>query len=99
MIVFYFYKGRTVEEKMETDEKIKWIAASEVLINSEELCSNYESVEYDEKKYLPNISLKLVKTDKVVTKLKVENCKTVIEAESQHSDLITAKYEGQTDSS
>lgn len=90
------YENRNIKEDGEnmTDDNIKWIIASEVHIYPEEVASRYKCIEYDENKCFFDISLKLVQTDKVVTKLKDENYKAIVEAESRHSDLITAKYEG-----
>ncbi|XP_015605073.1 histidine protein methyltransferase 1 homolog isoform X2 [Cephus cinctus] len=47
-----------------------------------------------ENNFFNNIPLKLVHTDKVMIDLKNERCENIIEAESQHSDLVPAKYEG-----
>lgn len=82
------------EEEIERNDKIEWIVASEIQIQSDEVTSKFKCNEYHEDKSFSNILLKLVQTDKVVSKLKEENDKTIVEAESQHSDLITAKYEG-----
>lgn len=38
--------------------------------------------------------IKLVRPDKVFTKLKGDHSSSIMEAESQHSDLIPAVYEG-----
>ena len=43
---------------------------------------------------MENFPLKLADSKSVVTKLEEENCENIIEAESQHSDLVIAKYEG-----
>ncbi|XP_011497212.1 PREDICTED: histidine protein methyltransferase 1 homolog [Ceratosolen solmsi marchali] len=42
----------------------------------------------------PNFPLKLIDSNKVVINLVEKNCRNIIEAESQHSDLLPAKYEG-----
>ncbi|XP_043466649.1 histidine protein methyltransferase 1 homolog isoform X2 [Leptopilina heterotoma] len=82
------------EEEEKRNDKVEWIVASEIKIQSDDVTGKYICNEYHEEKSFSDISLKLVQTDKVVTKLKEENYKAIVEAESQHSDLITAKYEG-----
>ncbi|XP_017886137.1 histidine protein methyltransferase 1 homolog [Ceratina calcarata] len=42
----------------------------------------------------PGCKLKLLRTETALNDLKKENYASIIEAESQHSDLIPAKYEG-----
>ncbi|XP_048510916.1 histidine protein methyltransferase 1 homolog isoform X3 [Athalia rosae] len=41
-----------------------------------------------------DITLKILHADKVVIDLQHDDCKNIIEAESRHSDLVPAKYEG-----
>lgn len=43
---------------------------------------------------LSGCNLKLIRSDKVTQDLTDQNCQNIIEAESKHSDLIPAKYEG-----
>jgi len=42
----------------------------------------------------PGYNLKLIRSDKVTQDLTDQNCQNIVEAESKHSDLIPAKYEG-----
>lgn len=42
----------------------------------------------------PDYNIKLIRSDKVVKDLTKYNYQNIIEAETQHSDLIPAKYEG-----
>lgn len=59
----------------------------------EEIEAKYETY-YTETEVFSGCNLKLIRSDKVTQNLTDQNCQNIIEAESKHSDLIPAKYEG-----
>lgn len=55
----------------------------------------YEADSYMETEMFPGYNIKLIRSDKVLEDLIKQNCQNIIvNAESQHSDLIPTKYEG-----
>ena len=75
-------------------EKLNWLPARKIDIPEKYLKKNCEVIDYINNLKLSDLPLKLVNHEKVVIKLTEENCENIIEAESQHSDLLPAKYEG-----
>ncbi|XP_070169129.1 histidine protein methyltransferase 1 homolog isoform X3 [Polyergus mexicanus] len=96
MFKFGFAKTVTGVNEEDNDKKdgLEWIPASKLEITSEEIGTKYETDYYTETKMFPDYNLKLIRSDKVVKDLSKHNCRNIIEAETQHSDLIPAKYEG-----
>ncbi|XP_023245560.1 histidine protein methyltransferase 1 homolog isoform X2 [Copidosoma floridanum] len=70
-------------------DELTWLPAKKI-----EILSDCENVEYLTNERFGQIELKLVDTLVVASKLTTDKCKIISEAESQHSDLIPAKYEG-----
>ncbi|XP_031787778.1 histidine protein methyltransferase 1 homolog [Nasonia vitripennis] len=99
MFTFNFSKNNSSQEN-ETDKncdktnQLNWLPAKEIEIPQQYFKKNHESIDYVTNSAIPDFTLKLVDSDKVVIKLTEENCENIIEAESQHSDLLPAKYEG-----
>lgn len=56
--------------------------------------AKYDADYYTETEVFPGCNLKLVRSDKVTRDLTVQNCQNIVEAESKHSDLVPARYEG-----
>ncbi|XP_029669302.1 histidine protein methyltransferase 1 homolog [Formica exsecta] len=96
MFKFGFAKSATDANEEDNDKKdeLEWIPASKLEITSEQIGAKYETDYYTETKMFPDYNLKLIRCDKVVKDLTKYNCQNIIEAETQHSDLIPAKYEG-----
>ncbi|XP_050462863.1 histidine protein methyltransferase 1 homolog [Cataglyphis hispanica] len=96
MFKFGFAKTATDANKEDSDkkDKLEWIPASKLKITSEQIGTKYETDYYTETKVFPDYNLKLIRSDKVINDLTKHDCQNVIEAETQHSDLIPAKYEG-----
>lgn len=84
------YENNIDKEKSTLD----WMNASRIELTSFDYDRNYEPDEYLETKIFDEIKLKLIRSDKVLCNLIKNNSLNIIEAESQHSDLIPAKYEG-----
>ncbi|KAF7385396.1 hypothetical protein HZH68_013826 [Vespula germanica] len=96
MFKFGFSEKNDAEENNSNKEKsvLNWINASRIEVTLSDYDRNYESDEYLETKIFDEIKLKLIRSDKVLCNLIGNNSVNIIEAESQHSDLIPAKYEG-----
>lgn len=75
-------------------EKVEWIPASKIQITAEHIGAKYEADYYTETEVFPGYNMKLIRFDKAMQSLAQQNCRNIIEAESQHSDLVPAKYEG-----
>ncbi|XP_012059702.1 PREDICTED: histidine protein methyltransferase 1 homolog [Atta cephalotes] len=95
------FKFRFAEDAADIDEvdseqkdKLEWISASKLEITPEQIEAKCEAYYYTETEVLSGCNLKLIRTDKVTQDLTDQNCQNIIEAESKHSDLIPAKYEG-----
>ncbi|XP_076180856.1 histidine protein methyltransferase 1 homolog isoform X2 [Ptiloglossa arizonensis] len=95
MFKFGFLKHDEAEENNISKEKltINWIPASKVEVLKSQIEKQYEPNDYAESIF-SGYKLKLIRSERALHKLKQENCTNIIEAESQHSDLIPAKYEG-----
>ncbi|XP_012528157.1 histidine protein methyltransferase 1 homolog isoform X2 [Monomorium pharaonis] len=83
----------TVEDSEQKD-RLEWISAFKLEITTEQIGAKYETDYYTETKVFPGYNLKLIRSDKITQNLTDQNCKIIVEAESKHSDLIPAKYEG-----
>ncbi|KAL2750805.1 histidine protein methyltransferase 1 isoform X1 [Vespula maculifrons] len=96
MFKFGFSEKNDAEENNSNKEKsvLNWINASRIEVTPSDYDRNYESDEYIETKIFDEIKFKLIRSDKVLCNLIGNNSVNIIEAESQHSDLIPAKYEG-----
>ncbi|KZC07182.1 Histidine protein methyltransferase 1 like protein, partial [Dufourea novaeangliae] len=73
---------------------LNWIPASKVQISKSEIEKQFEPSDYTESVIFPDCKLKLIRSEKALENLIQENCVNILEAESQHSDLVPAKYEG-----
>ncbi|XP_046833059.1 histidine protein methyltransferase 1 homolog [Vespa crabro] len=96
MFKFGFSEKNDVKENNTNKEKsvLTWINASRIEVAPFDYNRNYEPDEYLETKIFDEIKFKLIRSDKVLCNLIGNNSVNIIEAESQHSDLIPAKYEG-----
>lgn len=54
----------------------------------------FDEDDFKESELFQDVRLRLIHTDKVAIDLQHENNENIVEAESQHSDLLPAKYEG-----
>ena len=75
---------------------INWISASKVEVLEMQVEKQYEPVDYAENLIFPGHKLKLIRSERALHDLQMENYVNIVEAESQHSDLIPAKYEGRS---
>ncbi|CAD1474524.1 unnamed protein product, partial [Heterotrigona itama] len=82
------------ESKDMKNSTINWISASKVEVLEIQVEKQYEPVDYAENLIFPGCKLKLIRSERALHDLQMDNCANIIEAESQHSDLIPAKYEG-----
>ncbi|XP_054015808.1 histidine protein methyltransferase 1 homolog [Hylaeus anthracinus] len=96
MFKFGFSKHEETEENDTNSKKstINWIPASKVEVSESRVKKEYEPNDFSENVIFPGYKLKLIRSERALSKLKQENCINIIEAESQHSDLLPAKYEG-----
>ncbi|KAL2719544.1 histidine protein methyltransferase 1 isoform X1 [Vespula squamosa] len=96
MFKFGFFEKNDAKENNSNKEKsvLNWINASRIEVAPSNYDRNYEPDEYLETKVFDEIKFKLIRSDKVLCNLIGNNSVNIIEAESQHSDLIPAKYEG-----
>ncbi|KAI4499711.1 hypothetical protein M0802_005281 [Mischocyttarus mexicanus] len=96
MFKFGFSEKNHAKEDNINKEKpiLDWMSASRIELTSFDYGRNYEPDEYLETKIFDEIKLNLIRSDKVLCNLIRNNSVNIIEAESQHSDLIPAKYEG-----
>lgn len=82
--------GDNYEEKT---GKLTWFAASEIFVTTKMISKEVdpdESININ----ISDINLRLLNLDKTVLKLESDKHDNIIKAESQHSDLIPAIYEG-----
>ncbi|XP_076637602.1 histidine protein methyltransferase 1 homolog [Colletes latitarsis] len=96
MFKFGFTKHDETKEE-DSDRKkltINWIPASNVEVSESQIKKQYELNDYTENIIFSGYKLKLIRSERAVDELKQNNCTNIIEAESQHSDLIPAIYEG-----
>ncbi|XP_011872314.1 PREDICTED: histidine protein methyltransferase 1 homolog [Vollenhovia emeryi] len=84
----------TAEEDNEQKPGLEWIPAAKLEITPEQIGAKYKADYYTEAEVFPGCNLKLIRSDKVTQDLTEQNCQNIVEAESKHSDLIPAKYEG-----
>ncbi|XP_014228443.1 histidine protein methyltransferase 1 homolog [Trichogramma pretiosum] len=86
----------TDEEKSEKkDDELQWFPAKEVRIPTHLLEKGVEKeLVFSNNTNIENCPLKLVDSNAVIDKLTEENSEIIVEAESKHSDLLPAKYEG-----
>lgn len=84
----------TTEEESEQKGNLEWISASKLEITPEQIEAKYEADYYTETEVFSGCNLKLIRSDKVTQDLTDQNYQNIVEAESKHSDLIPAKYEG-----
>lgn len=84
------------ENKDMKNSTINWISASKVEVLEMQVEKQYEPVDYAENLIFPSCKLKLIRFEKALHDLRMENCANIVEAETQHSDLIPAKYEGRS---
>lgn len=82
------------DEEPENSQSLDWFSAERIEISEKELSRKFEEDDFKDSQLFNDLTLKLIYTDKVVIALQHDNCKNIIEAESQHSDLVPAKYEG-----
>lgn len=82
------------EDVCKKQNQLEWFPARKVEIPQELLGENYKIVEVAETSVTPDITLKIVCSEKVYVELVEAKCKNIVEAESEHSDLLPAKYEG-----
>ncbi|KAK1120953.1 hypothetical protein K0M31_010737 [Melipona bicolor] len=82
------------EDKDMNNSTLNWISASNVEVLEMQVEKQYEPVDYRENLIFPGYKLKLIRFEKALHDLRIQNCTSILEAESQHSDLIPAKYEG-----
>ncbi|XP_072767645.1 histidine protein methyltransferase 1 homolog isoform X2 [Anoplolepis gracilipes] len=95
MFKFGFAKTATgTDEDSDKKDKLEWISASKLEVTAEQIGAKYGADYYTETEVFPDYNLKLIRSDKVIKDLTKHNCQNIIEAETQHSDLIPAKYEG-----
>ncbi|XP_076765968.1 histidine protein methyltransferase 1 homolog [Xylocopa sonorina] len=96
MFKFRFSKDKEDEDRGIDTEKstINWIPASEIEVSKLEIEKQYEPNDYTENVIFAGCNLKLIRSERALHDLKMKNCANIVEAESQHSDLIPAKYEG-----
>nr|XP_031836340.1 histidine protein methyltransferase 1 homolog [Nomia melanderi] len=73
---------------------VDWIPASKVLVSELQIEKQFVPNDYTVSTVFPRCKLKLIRFDKALQDLKDEDCVIIKEAESQHSDLVPAKYEG-----
>ncbi|CAL7950368.1 unnamed protein product [Xylocopa violacea] len=96
MFKFGFSKDKEDEAKDIDTKKstISWIPASKIEVSKLQIEKQYEPNDYTESIIFAGCNLKLIRPERALHDLKKKNCANIIEAESQHSDLIPAKYEG-----
>lgn len=63
-------------------------------VSKSEIETSYDTNDYTENLVFPGCKLKLIRSGKALQNLTEENCKNIMDAELQHSDLIPARYEG-----
>ncbi|XP_034178468.2 histidine protein methyltransferase 1 homolog [Osmia lignaria lignaria] len=96
MFKFGFSKDSETEEKNVDTKKlsINWLPASMIEVSKSEIETNYDPNDYTENLVFPGSKLRLIRSEKALQNLTEENCRNIIDAELQHSDLIPARYEG-----
>ncbi|CAK9812970.1 Histidine protein methyltransferase 1 homolog [Anthophora plagiata] len=96
MFKFGFLKNNEDKEK-DVDVKkstINWIPASKVEVSELQIEKQYDPDDYIDTVIFPSCKLRLIRSEKALRDLKEQNSINIVEAESQHSDLIPSKYEG-----
>lgn len=77
---------------------MSWLPAKKIEVPDKFFKKSCPAIEPKSNLGLTDFPLKLIDSEKVVIKLTEENCENIIEAESKHSDLLPAKYEGSIES-
>ncbi|XP_012264959.2 histidine protein methyltransferase 1 homolog isoform X2 [Athalia rosae] len=82
------------EDTKEETSVLSWFPAERIEVSSEQLSKTFDNDDFEITNMFCDITLKILHADKVVIDLQHDDCKNIIEAESRHSDLVPAKYEG-----
>ncbi|XP_011300889.1 histidine protein methyltransferase 1 homolog [Fopius arisanus] len=90
MFKFGFSGEDSPNDEKNSDAEIHWFPAREIQISDEQLSREYDTTSAG----FSGINLKLVRSDNVALNVRNEEHENIIRAESQHSDLIPAIYEG-----
>ncbi|XP_066583467.1 histidine protein methyltransferase 1 homolog isoform X2 [Prorops nasuta] len=95
MFKFNFSDSKDEEEKTgNSKSKLNWLPALEIDVSSALIKRSHVINNYSVCTEFPGITLNYVSSKELLETLKLKNCYGIIEAESQHSDLVPAKYEG-----
>lgn len=93
MFKFGFSNEEDSDNHEEETEKLTWFTASEIFVTEKNISKEFDPDDI----IIINIcevNLRLLSLDKTVSKLDVVKHNNIIKAESQHSDLLPAIYEG-----
>ncbi|XP_066583468.1 histidine protein methyltransferase 1 homolog isoform X3 [Prorops nasuta] len=94
MFKFNFSDSKDEEEKTgNSKSKLNWLPALEIDVSSALIKRSHVINNYSVCTEFPGITLNYVSSKELLETLKLKNCYGIIEAESQHSDLVPAKYE------
>ncbi|XP_020294624.1 histidine protein methyltransferase 1 homolog isoform X2 [Pseudomyrmex gracilis] len=94
MFKFGFAKDTINTNEEQKKDELEWISATKIEITPEQIQATYKTDSYIETKIFSHYNLGLIRSDKVLEDLTKQNYQNIVEAESQHSDLVPAKYEG-----
>lgn len=91
---FIFLENNGKKNK-ENISDLEWFSAKKIEFDYKHSTKKeFKNTDFFYVNIFQDLSLKIVKPDKVAITLKQGNCENIIQAESQHSDLLPAKYEG-----
>ncbi|XP_034950987.1 histidine protein methyltransferase 1 homolog isoform X2 [Chelonus insularis] len=81
------------DDKNEENKNLTWLPATEIEITDEQFSKKLSERDYITITF-ENVELKMIKSESAILNLKAKKHDKIIKAESQHSDLIPAIYEG-----
>ncbi|XP_043269831.1 histidine protein methyltransferase 1 homolog [Venturia canescens] len=95
MFTFGFSRSDHEEDQKIEDSsgQLSWFPASEIKPTTEQIKSEYRNEDYTEF-LVHNKKIKTIRSENLVLNLSNEDHENILKAESQHSDLLPAIYEG-----
>ncbi|KAK0175432.1 hypothetical protein PV327_009183 [Microctonus hyperodae] len=85
------------DDNGDKNSELNWFPAVEINVTEEQIARDYDHE--DENEFMINkicgMNIKLFRLENIVLKLKDNEHENIIKAESQHSDLLPAVYEGE----
>lgn len=82
------------EDNGGSSAQLNWFPAIKINVTDEQIADDLNDEDNVTHSIIDEVNLTLIRSEVVVSKLENEKHENVIKAESQHSDLLPAVYEG-----